>query len=259
MDMTMTETKRLHYFASALGLSCVFLFLAWALLPQSQLFTILFGQGTDSYPFTMHNLMWIVLFVGFAELLYRFHVTINNQKQLASHLLPEDDHTILTAKDLGPYYQKLKAQAHLPMFLPKLVLRVVTQFQTSKSVEQAQNLLNASLELVQHEIDLKYSMARYIMWLIPTLGFIGTVLGISAALVHAGSVSPQDENLLTEVTLQLGVAFHTTLLALFMSGVLMFILHVIQSMEERVLNQAGQYCLDNLINRLYNEKEHDAG
>jgi biopolymer transport protein ExbB/TolQ len=206
----------------------------------------------------MHNLMWVVLFIGFGELFFRLEVTKKNQKQLESHLLPEDDHTVLTAKELGPYYTKLKAQEHLPLFLPKMVLRVVTQFQTSKSVEQAQNVLNTSLELVQHEMDLKYSLSRYIMWLIPTLGFIGTVIGISAALVYAGTVSPQDENLLTEVTLQLGIAFHTTLLALLMAGVLMFALHIIQSMEERVLNQAGQYCLDNLINRLYDEKIHDA-
>ena len=254
----MTETKRLHYFLGGIGFSLFFLALAWMMLPPSQVFTVLFGQGTPSYPLTMHNLMWIVLFIGFAELLYRLHVTNKNRQQLESHLLPEDDHTVLTAKELGPYYQKLKAQSHLPMFLPKLVLRVVTQFQTSRSIEQAQNLLNVSLDLVQNEMDLKYSMSRYIMWLIPTLGFIGTVLGISAALVHAGSVSPQDENLLTEVTLQLGIAFHTTLLALFMSGVLMFAMHVIQSMEEQVLNQAGQYCLDNLINRLYDEKAYDA-
>ena len=50
---------------------------------------------------------------------------------------------------------------------------------------------------------------------------------------------------------KLGVAFNTTLLALLQSAVLVFALHVIQSREEIALNRAGQYCLDNLINRLY--------
>jgi hypothetical protein len=36
-----------------------------------------------------------------------------------------------------------------------------------------------------------------------------------------------------------------------MSAVLVLIQHVVQAYEERSLNQAGQYCLDNLINRLY--------
>jgi hypothetical protein len=47
------------------------------------------------------------------------------------------------------------------------------------------------------------------------------------------------------------VAFNTTLLALVMSAVLVLVQHVVQAYEERTLNQAGQYCLDNLINRLY--------
>jgi hypothetical protein len=38
-----------------------------------------------------------------------------------------------------------------------------------------------------------------------------------------------------------------------MSALLVLCQHVIQAFEERALNQAGQYCLDNLINRLYME------
>jgi hypothetical protein len=41
------------------------------------------------------------------------------------------------------------------------------------------------------------------------------------------------------------------LLALVMSIVLVLGQHKIQAYEERVLNEAGQLCLDNLINRLY--------
>jgi hypothetical protein len=38
-----------------------------------------------------------------------------------------------------------------------------------------------------------------------------------------------------------------------MSALLVLLQHVIQAFEERALNRAGQYCLDNLINRLYME------
>jgi hypothetical protein len=33
--------------------------------------------------------------------------------------------------------------------------------------------------------------------------------------------------------------------------ILVFTMHVVQAREERALNKAGQYCVDNLINRLY--------
>ncbi len=81
-------------------------------------------------------------------------------------------------------------------------------------------LLTSSLELFLHEIDLRYSLVRYIIWVIPALGFIGTVIGISLALAYAGAVDLQDPNLLAELTKQLAVAFDTTLLALVLSAVL---------------------------------------
>ena len=95
-------------------------------------------------------------------------------------------------------------------------------------------------------------MLRYLVWLIPTLGFIGTVVGIALALDYAGSnEDPQNPDLLAEITGRLGVAFYTTLLALIQSALLVFALHIVQQKEEMALNLSGQYCLDNLINRLY--------
>ena len=36
-----------------------------------------------------------------------------------------------------------------------------------------------------------------------------------------------------------------------LAAVLVFMQNLIQGREEKTLNKAGQYCLDNLINRLY--------
>ena len=41
---------------------------------------------------------------------------------------------------------------------------------------------------------------------------------------------------------------------LIMAAVLVFMQNLIQGREEKTLNKAGQYCLDNLINRLYTGK-----
>ena len=55
------------------------------------------------------------------------------------------------------------------------------------------------------------------------------------------------------MTAKLGIAFSTTLVALILSAILVFLLHIAQGKEEVALNSAGQYCLDNLINRLYED------
>jgi biopolymer transport protein ExbB/TolQ len=110
--------------------------------------------------------------------------------------------------------------------------------------------LNSSMELLLHQLDLRYTLLRYLVWIIPTLGFLGTVIGISDALEFVGSGQLPAEELLLPTTKKLGVAFHTTLLALLQSSVLMYGLNITQASEETVLNRIGQYCLDNLVIRL---------
>ena len=205
------------------------------------------------YPFTIQNLMWLIFFVGCGELWVRHARSGHEIEQLGKGYLPEDHAAVLTSRDLVPIYEKAAVTADESVsFTQRLIMRCILQFQSSRSVSQSYSLLNASLELFQHELDLKYSMLRYLVWLLPTLGFIGTIVGIAFALDFAANFdNPQSPALLAELTGRLGVAFYTTLLALIQSALLVFALHIIQGREEAALNQSGQYCLDNLINRLY--------
>lgn len=205
------------------------------------------------FPFTIQALMWVVFILGLLELHRRHRSTLREAEVLRVELLPEDERTILVADDLGPLYAHMRNElsALADTFLFRLVQRIVFQFQSSRSIDQANTLLNSSLELFNHEVDLRYGMVRYLAWLLPTLGFMGTVVGIALALAYAGEADIQDPRLLAEVSARLAVAFNTTLLALLLSALLVFFQHLIQTHEERVLNRIGQYCLDNLINRLY--------
>lgn len=204
------------------------------------------------FPFTIQNVMWLVFFLGLGQLSLRFVDGARETAQMGRGYLPEDERTILRSEDLAPIFNRVRhAPGSATQFLPRLIHRVLLQFQLTRSVDQANALLNSSLELYLHEIDLRYNILRYIMWLIPSLGFIGTVIGIALALNIAGQVSSQDPQLLSILADQLGVAFYTTLLALLQAAVLVALMHIAQGREERALNDAGQYCLDNLINRLY--------
>ena len=218
---------------------------------------ILLDRSSSIYPFTIQNLMWLLFFVGLAEVLVRFFRGALEQRQVRLRLLPEDEETMLRTRDLGELYTRVRPEpSGETLFLQRLIARIVLQFQSSASVDQANALLNSSLELFQHEIDLRYNMLRYMVWLIPTLGFIGTVIGIALALGEAGNMpDTSDQEALRvwmrELTGSLALAFNTTLLALLLSALLVFLMHVAQGQEESALNRAGQYCLDNLINRLY--------
>ena len=218
---------------------------------------LLIDRERGSYPFTVQNVMWIVFAMGLGELIVRVRAAVAESAQLSLGYLPEDDRTILQAPELRDIFARAReatgGRGAGGPFLPRLIERIVLQFQSSRSIDQANALLNSSLDLFLHEIDLRYSMIRYVVWVIPTLGFIGTVIGISLALSFAASVDVQDPTLLAELTKRLAVAFNTTLLALMQSAFLLLLQHIIQAREEGALNRVGQYCLDNLINRLYEE------
>ena len=223
------------------------------ILPQGAA-EIMLDINRGSWPFTVQNVMWLVFFIGLGELALRWHSGWLEDQQMDRGYLPEDEETVLRpGDDMVPIYRKVRASRYRETcFVPRLIERCVLGFNISHSADQTNSLLNSSLELYLHEIDLRYNIVRYITWLIPSLGFIGTVIGIMLALNYAGDrANVASPDMLYQVTERLGVAFSTTLLALIMASVLVFLQNLIQGREETALNKAGQYCLDNLINRLY--------
>ena len=214
------------------------------------------------YPFTIQNVMWIVFFIGFGELLTRHAAGGAEARQLGKKLLPEDPKEMLRRQDLAPVYGRICASDPDGKFwLQRLLTSVILQFQSNGAIDQVNAVFTSLVELYQHEIELRYNMLRYLVWLIPTLGFIGTVVGIALALGEAGTIfagagsgRTPDPSAMTDLTQKLGVTFFTTLLALLQSAVLMAAMHVVQGREERALNRAGQYCLRNLVNRLYEQR-----
>ncbi|MGD2131083.1 MAG: MotA/TolQ/ExbB proton channel family protein [Lysobacterales bacterium] len=215
---------------------------------------ILLDINRSTWPLTVQNVLWLAFFAGLGELSIRWRQGRLEEAQMRRNYLPEDEETVLRpGEDLTPIYQKIRSSRYRDVcFVPRLIERCVLGFNISHSADQTNSLLNSSLELYLHEIDLRYNIVRYITWLIPSLGFIGTVIGIMLALNYAGNrINVESPDMLFHVTERLGVAFSTTLLALVMASILVFIQNVVQGKEETALNRAGQYCLDNLINRLY--------
>ena len=214
------------------------------------------------YPFTIQNIMWLAFCVAAGELVVRHLAGQRERRQMLLGLLPEEDDTVLRQADLAPILRRVQqSDPERRHVLQRLLAGALLQFRSSGSIDQVHATINLSLELYQHEVEMRYNMLRYVVWLIPTLGFMGTVLGIAFAMRSAGimfagagiSGAGMGPEMMQQITGDLGVAFYTTLLALLQSAVLMFALHVLQEREEGALNQVGQYCLLNLVTRLREE------
>lgn len=208
-------------------------------------------------PLAIQSFMWVAMFIGMGELWLRWRALRSERKLLHAGLLPEDERSLLTAEELRPIYVNARALSRGSV-LPVMVRRLSMEFRKSNSIDRVNALLDTSLELFLHQLDLRYTLLRYLVWVIPTLGFVGTVIGIANAMAFAGSGAVEMEHLLAPTTQRLAVAFYTTLVALLQSGVLVLGMNSLQAGEEKVINDAGQYCLENLVMRLMEPGQLDA-
>jgi hypothetical protein len=79
------------------------------------------------------------------------------------------------------------------------------------------------------------------------------VRGLSGGLSMAGQMDRVDslQTFIDQATRHLTVAFDCTLVALVLSLAVMFLVHSVQRDEEALVIDCQQYCLENLVNRLY--------
>ena len=113
----------------------------------------------------------------------------------------------------------------------------------------------------QSASETSYSLPRILVWAIPLLGFIGTVIGISGAvsgfsgfLENSADVEQIKEGI-GQVTSNLGLAFDTTLLALFLSVLVMIPLVMVERYESNLLLGIDVFINDKLLPRLKKKAE----
>jgi biopolymer transport protein ExbB/TolQ len=245
------------YLVAVAATSALILMLSFALPRDSEVAVFLLDHSTKSffariYPFTIQNIMYLMTAIGFADLFVRYAATRREERYLKLGLLPEDDAAILQVEDLGPIRRKVaQLKASEQSFLPQLIDLSILQLMSSRSLEQTVEIYTSTLELMSHRLDLAYQTLRFLVWVIPTTGFIGTVVGIAISL--EGMKDPKNIEF-EKVTSGLAVAFYTTIIALVLSAILVLCQNLIQRREETALNRAAFYCLKNLINRVYTHK-----
>lgn len=239
---------------AAAAIACIVITILTFVLPYNSgaaVFLLDHGVGSlfsSVYPFTIQNVLHLLTACGLGILFRRWQRGRFERQFLDADLLPTDDYTLLSFDDLGRLRRRILPHVASRAFLPVLVDTAILQATNTRSLEQASAAIGSKLDLLSHRLDLEYQSVRYLAWLVPTLGFVGTVVGIAGAL--AGIDDPQHLDM-TRITAGLGVAFYTTIVALIESAILVFVQNVVQRQEELVLNSAADHCLTNLVNRIH--------
>jgi biopolymer transport protein ExbB/TolQ len=230
------------------------------LLPSTGVTALFTDRGWVPYLITLISI-WVLFLLGAKllrlrserEMLDRNLITIGADGGLG----PDDADAALAALRAEP-------TSIAESFLARRVERALRHFQSRRRAVEVVEFLASELRADEGRVDSSYALVRVFVWAVPTLGFIGTVIGIGAAvegfsetLEAASSLDGMKESI-GLVTGGLGVAFDTTLLALVMSILIMFPASAVQRIEETFLSEVDDYCAEHLIPRLRDESNTDA-
>ncbi len=131
--------------------------------------------------------------------------------------------------------------------LVKTLSAAVRRYVATGDAQNTSDAIVTGVDALAARIESGNSMIRYLIWAIPSIGFIGTVRGIGQALSQADRALAGD---IAGMTDSLGVAFNSTLVALLISIVLMFLLHELQRLQDKLIVDTQAYCEEFLLHRI---------
>jgi biopolymer transport protein ExbB/TolQ len=187
---------------------------------------------------------WAVTIMGF-----KGWSALRQRSLLQEDLVPVAEGMKILPEDTREYSRQIQAlpQQLQEYLLPRALLTALHRFDSTRNVQDVSQAAYEECDAEADRLDSELAMIRYIAWAIPSIGFIGTVRGIGAALAQAHKAVEGD---IAGVTQSLGVAFNSTFIALLLSIVLMFLVHQIQLLQERLVLESKTYCDRRLIRHM---------
>ena len=171
------------------------------------------------------------------------------RRLLEADLLRLPQGVVILPEDAQEYTRRLE---QLPgkernFVVPRVLRAALKRFGATRNIQDVSTTVHNTSESEMLRLDSELAMLRFSVWATPALGFIGTVRGIGIALQGAELAMKGDTS---AVTGGLGVSFNSTLIALTLCLILMYILHEIQLAQERLVLDTERYADEQLVARL---------
>ncbi len=220
------------------------------------IYSLLFERGAIQY-LTLFSFWFTVC------LIFMKHVEIN--KELEAFNLSciqefkgriKSEVGVKTMLDLLNFVESSCADNKHLLLINRLI-KGLKQVKISQNQSEVANVLETVSDTDYSLMETSYSFIKFMIWLIPIFGFIGTLLGMSQAIgsfagvfqsLGHGGFSGVSQDLQT-VTQGLALAFDTTLLALILSAGLNFVTNNLQKRENDFLADVDNFTLEYIINR----------
>lgn len=188
--------------------------------------------------------LWVFVIMGL-----KAKTILKERALLSQTLINISPGTSLLPEDTREYSRPIQdlGEIEREYLLPRALLSGLQRFGSTKNIQDVATTIKDICEHESERLDSELSMVRYIIWAIPSIGFIGTVRGIGEALGQAHRAVEGD---ILGVTLSLGVAFNSTFVALIISIFIMFLMHQLQLLQERLVLDTQRYCDVSLLRHL---------
>lgn len=219
------------------------------------------NRSTIPY-YTMFLTCWCLAF-----LYIKWRKLCVQRKALSLRLTPADSRFVITRLIAAPLVNQLHQRVYQSekFMLFWRIECALNGLDNLGHVSEVSAVMNDLAEKDANLVESSYTLTKGLIWAIPVLGFIGTVLGLSQAVGGFGTVvsSGADletlKNALGGVTSGLGIAFETTLIALVAALIVQLLMTLLMRKEEEFLDDCSSYCYDNVTSKLkiFTDKEED--
>jgi hypothetical protein len=193
-------------------------------------------------------------------LLSRYLEVRRQRRAFRLGLLPTDEGARILPEDARPLQRKIDQITSRggPYILANMIRMALGKYAITRDSHEASDTVKMQAEVDLGRLVTSMATVHYVAWAIPAIGFLGTVRGLAGAFGMAVKVDEEVKSFISQATGQLTIAFDCTLVALVLSLAIMFLLHAVQRDEEALVIDCQQYCLEHLVNRLYDmEPAHE--
>lgn len=181
-------------------------------------------------------------------------LNLNIKKQFKGFdlkLLPEEDQLILTPEEVADI--KLSVieieKRGVVYLITSFIKNACTQYRNNQSIPETMQILEGQIGNFKEEMDGNLNMVRYLISSVMSVGFIGTIIGLTSAIGNA-HLAKTDAGL-SILTSYLSIAFDTTLLALLLGLLLNYFYQQYLERMDVFFAQSKSYIMDNLVSRIY--------
>ncbi len=214
--------------------------------PALYRFVILLGGDVLNGGY-IQGLTYLAFFWSWFEVREKLMQIARERRAFKMNLIPTSEKHVFLPSDINNLKFKLiEFDKREKYILSDLLKKACTKYRTSGSLSELIDIVSIQIEVSQEKAEGDQSVIRYLTWVIPSIGFVGTVIGISQALMVANSGDME------KITSLLGVAFDTTLIALLLSIIIMWFVHQLQEETDRFHSDLKEFVIENLINKIEN-------